>query len=134
MIDTFPCPVIGCPHYPDGPGKKFTTIPSLIRHLKGEDHNNSRLIINQTLCNKINLYRCTHHTCSTSQTNFFSSKRAYEEHLEIKHPPNCPISNRTIQDNEYDVYTNIIYHMPGQEELPNKWNEGIPFITTNFKS
>ena len=71
MNTPFPCPVIGCKHYPTGPGKKFTTLPNLIQHLKGDDHLNSWHLLNHKLCNKINLFWCTHYKCSSTSNTFF---------------------------------------------------------------
>ncbi len=133
MIDQFCCPIIGCPHYPDGPGgKKFTSLTNLIRHLKGDDHKNSKHLLNHDLCNIINLFRCTHHKCINSDSSFFTSKRAYDEHSQTVHPKFCQ-STQDTPTNIQQKYADIFFYQPGHEDLTNNWNNAITFIDNNYK-
>jgi hypothetical protein len=136
MNSTFNCPIIGCQHYPKGTGRKFSDLTHLIRHLKGNDHNKSRHLLDHTLCNKINLYRCTHQDCRSNPNIFFPSKRALDDHNSHHHTPLCiPILDTTLyQENHtlpYD-YTPPLFYTPGNENLTNNWNSGIDFILENY--
>jgi len=136
MNSTFNCPIIGCQHYPKGTGQKFSDLTHLIRHLKGNDHNKSRHLLDHTLCNKIKLYRCTHQDCRSNPNIFFPSKRALDDHDSHHHTPLCiPIPDTTLyQDNHtlpYD-YTHHLFYTPGNENLTNNWNSGIDFILENY--
>ena len=138
MNSTFNCPIIGCHHYPKGTGRKFSDLTHLIRHLKGNDHNKSRHLLDHTLCNKIKLYRCTHQDCRSNPNIFFPSKRALDDHNSHHHTPLCiPIPNTTLyQDNHtlpYD-YTHPLFYTPGNENLTNNWNSGVEFILNNYDS
>jgi hypothetical protein len=131
MNNTYPCPVIGCPHYPRGRGPKLHSISNIIRHLKGDDHKKSRHLLDHSLCNEINLFRCTHSDCSSNSDVFFQSQRQLTEHNAIYHPTTTPPTNDHHTDTIED-YTNIIFKQPGSEHLTNNWSSGIIFILNNY--
>ena len=132
MNNTYPCPIIGCPHYPRGHGPKLHSLSCLIRHLKGEDHKKSIHLLDHNICNEINLFRCTHSDCTTS-TNmdiFFQSQRQLDDHNNTYHPTTQTTTNDQI--NSLEGYTNIIFKRPGSEQLTNNWASGAEFILNNY--
>ena len=136
MNNPFSCPIIGCPHYPSGQGRKLTCLNKLIRHLKSDDHATSRHLLDHTLCNKLNLYRCTHFACSKSKDTFFTSNRALTEHNSKFHPatwttiPTCTF----LPTNPLKQYTDIIFDIAGNESLCNNWSTGINYILENYNN
>ena len=136
-MNKFACPIIGCPHYPQGQeGPKFSSLSNLIRHLKGEDHKNSRHLLNHTICNEISLYRCTHHKCSTNSDIFFQSQRALDDHNRIHHDDITPLPIQSDNHSTHPLsrYTDIIFNHPGSEHLTNNWEHGLKFISDNYNS
>jgi hypothetical protein len=136
MMNQFACPIIGCPHYPRGPGPKFSCLSNLIRHLNGDDHTNSRHLLDHTICNEIKLHRCTHHNCSAKSDIFFQSKQGLDNHNNIHHakPTRQQLSEANNNTNPLSTYTDIIFKHPGSENLTNNWTEGLSFISTNYDS
>lgn len=143
MTSRFHCPVIGCPHYPSDSDRYFTTITHLIRHLKSDDHSNSRHLLDHTLCNKINLYRCTHTDCSSTKNIFYHSHRALTTHYTITHPLTCiPIEapqSHTDTDtinttNPYHNFTTEIFESINADHRINNWAAGSNFILSNYNS
>ena len=136
-MNQFACPIVGCPHYPQGHGPKFSSLSNLIRHLKGEDHTNSHHLLNHTICNEIKLYRCTHHTCTTNPDKYFQSKRALDDHNATHHTVPTPPLHHT-EDNDTTItpmsYTDIIFNHPGSETMINKWTHGLRFISENYNT
>jgi len=136
MNTQFHCPIIGCHNYPIGSGKKFNDLTHLIRHLKSKDHEKSRHLLDHNLCNKINLFRCTHTDCTSNPNIFFSSKRALDDHNSQHHPHLCiPIPNTTLYEQNNTsphAYANSIFYMPGHDNLTNSWTSGIEFISNNY--
>ena len=132
MTDRFPCPIIGCPHYQPGSNKQFSTLSHLIRHLKSNDHSNSRHLLDHNLCNKINLYRCTHADYSNNKNVFFQSQRALTTHYTTTHSLTCPAATMHDPEHSYQQFTNEIFNSPGNEHLINNWNTGVEFIVANY--
>ena len=133
MTDRFPCPIIGCPHYQPGSNKQFSTLSHLIRHLKSNDHSNSRQLLDHNLCNKIKLYRCTHSDCVNNKNVFFQSHRALTTHYTTTHPLTClPATTQDELQHPYQHFTNKIFDSPGNEHLINNWNTGVDFIKANY--
>ena len=130
MTTKFSCPIIGCPHYPQGPGPKFSSLSNLIRHLRSDEHKDSRHLLNHSICNKINLHRCTHHQCASRSDIFFQSKRALDDHNTLYHPPPPQITNTETPN--LTTYTNIIFKLPGSENLTNNWQTALEFISQNY--
>lgn len=132
-MNRFHCPIIGCRHYPKGDtGKKFSDITHLIRHLKSTDHDDSRHLLDHTLCNKIKLFTCTHPSCADSNNIFFSSQRALDEHDQSHHPPICvPIITNDPQ-HTMTYYTSLLFNGPGSEQLTNNWSTAETFINDNY--
>ena len=130
-MNSFPCPVIGCPHYPRGNGPKLHSLTTLIRHLKGKDHKKSRHLLDHNICNEIKLFRCTHSDCSDNTDIFFHSQTCLDEHNKTRHPNLRPTSNGMTS---FEDYTNIIFLQPGSNTLTNNWNSGTEFILHNYDS
>ena len=106
-------------------------MPTLIRHLKGDTHAYSRHLIDHSLCNKINIYRCTHSDCSTNNNTFFQSLRTYEEHNKNFHPLTCiPTQSQTTQNNM--ALFDSLFEGPGSTNLTNNWNHGCMYISNNY--
>ena len=106
-------------------------MPTLIRHLKGDTHAYSRHLIDHSLCNKINIYRCTHSDCSTNNNTFFQSLRAYKEHNKNFHPLTCiPTQSQTTQNNM--ALFDSLFEGPGSTNLTNNWNHGCMYISNNY--
>ena len=133
MNSSYPCPIIGCPHYPRGHGPKLHSLSNLIRHLRGEDHLKSRHLLDHTICNEINLFRCTHSACTSNMDIFFQSQQQLNDHNNIYHSTTTPPPNDQHM-NSFDEYSNIIFHRPGSEHLTNNWNSGVEFILNNYDS
>lgn len=138
MNSRFPCPIIGCPHYRKRSNKQFSTISHLIRHLKSDDHNHSRHLIDHNLCNKINLYRCTHTDCSTNKNVFFQSHRNLTTHYSTAHPLTClPTFQQHDPPNQLNPFqslTDIIFDSPDNDHLTNNWNSGAEYILKNYQN
>ena len=134
MTNTYPCPIIGCPHYPRGHGPKLHSLSCLIRHLKGNDHKKSLHLLDHNICNEINLFRCTHSVCTTSNNMdiFFQSQRQLDDHNNTYHPTTTTTSTTNTQTNPLERYTNIIFKRPGSENLTNNWDSGATFIINNY--
>lgn len=134
MTSQFPCPVIGCPHYPSGSNRTFSTITHLIRHLKSDDHTNSRHLLNHSLCNKINLFRCTHTDCSSNKNIFFHSHRALTTHYTISHSQICVTAPTPTHLHPYTYFTDKIYNSLDTNHRTNNWNIGSEYILSNYNN
>ncbi len=95
-------------------------------------HTHLRHLIDHSLCNKINIYRCTHYDCATNKSNFFHSQRALSDHNKEFHPITClPIDMETSTPSQTIV--NSFFDGPGSSNLENNWNQGYSYIFNNYQ-
>lgn len=132
--NNFHCPIIGCRNHPNGNSTPFTTLPTLLCHLKGDSHTHSRHLIDHSLCNKQNIFRCTHSDCADNKYIFFQSLRALNDHNSTFHPLTCNHTTlpQSLNNTLCSTITQTIFDGPGPPNLHNNWHQGIFFITNNY--
>ncbi len=137
MTNYFGCPIFTCPFYNQNNEHTFRTTTSLIRHLKSDEHKHSRHLLDHTLCNKVNIFRCTHRDCSDSNNIFFASERAYNDHNLTTHnstPTICLEIDTSRQHTDRQLkYTETIYSTTNNFDLESQWNTGLRDINDNYK-